>query len=135
MSQLSNEELVFMNRRKQLRHKCIDYAIVGYNYLKNKKLEQIVNIQVKRHLINETDPNYDPYHYYIEIKVKKNENQLRKVIIDNEGSYNFYFYKDRYKPKKIQKIGHKNLQNAYKLVENDFIKIVENDIDYNLRNI
>ena len=134
MSQTINEALVFMNRIKHLRHKCFDYAIVGYNYLKNKKIEQIVNIQVKRHLINEDDPNYDPYHYYIELLIKKHD-KLCKVIFDNEDSYSINFYKDSYKPKQIQKIGYRHLKNAYKLVEHDFIKIVENDIDYNLRNI
>ena len=48
-----------------MKHKCIEYSFITYKYLKDKKYEFIKSIQVKRHLINEDDPNYSPYHYYV----------------------------------------------------------------------
>ena len=118
-----------------MKHKCIEYSFITYKYLKDKKYEFIKSIQVKRHLINEDDPNYSPYHYYVELKIIKN-NKICKMIIDNEDSYNFYYYKSRYSPKHIQKINHKKLINFYRTIESqDFIKLVSIDVDCKIQDI
>lgn len=133
---MTDNTTIYKNRLL-MRHKCIDYSIITYKYLKDKKYEFIKSIQVKRHLINEDNPNYDPYHYYIEVKIMKN-NKLFKMIIDNEDYYNYHFYKSRYSPKRIQKINHKRLINAYRTIDinlQDFIKMVIMDIDYKIQDI
>ena len=129
---MATENTIYKNRRL-MRHQCIDYSIIAYNYLKDKKYEFIKSIQVKRHLINEDDPNYDPNHYYIELKIMNNS-KICKLIIDNEDCYNYYYYKSRYSPKRIKKLNHKILINAYKNIHSqDFINMVIIDIEYKIK--
>ena len=132
---MTDWKTIYMNR-KLMRGECIDYSIIAYKYLKNKKYEFIKSIQVKRHLINEDDPNYDPHHYYIELKIIKNNN-IYKIIVDNEDYFDYYYYKSRFSPKRIQKINHKPLINAYNTItrmeRENFIKLVEIDIDYKIQ--
>lgn len=132
---MTDYNIIYKNRIL-MRHKCIDYSIIAYTYLKDKKYDFIKSIQVKRHLINEHDPNYDPHHYYIELKCIKND-RIFKIIIDNEDTYNYHFYKSRYIPKNIQKLNHKTIINAYRCIDNlqDFKNIVISDIDFKLQEI
>ena len=104
----------FIRNKKLLYRKCIAFALYGSVILKKQFDENGWDhkIQVKRQLINKDDPAYSPYHYYIEIKINKN----MKMILDNNDLYNYHYYKDRYTPQMIRKVGVREIK--YELKNN-----------------
>lgn len=134
---MEEQNITIYKNRLLMRHKCIDYSIITYKYLKEKKYPFIESIQLKKHLINKDDPNYSPYHYYIEIKFIKNDRLSTKIIIDNEDLYNYHFYKSRYSPKCIQKLKHKAIINAYNSIDidNNLKNIIINDVEFKIQEL
>jgi hypothetical protein len=120
------------NKIYKFEGRCTTYAGICYEYLINKK-EHIKNVQIKRYLINDSDPDYEPHHYYIEFTIERN-NKIAKFIIDN---YEFEFvhkFKLENKPKKIEKIqGKKKIKFFCRTVyDPDLQELIEQDINEKL---
>lgn len=122
-------EIKYSQYKKMLGRKCIAFAVYGSTILKKHFKENNMNykIQVKRELINKDDPTYSPYHYYIEIKTDKGY----KMIIDNENLYNYYYYKNRYRPQMIRKVGVREIKDDLKNnIHKGLEEAIENMIIY-----
>lgn len=97
-------------KNKLFTARCGEYAIVGFIFLKNYfTIYEGNSVKVKKYYIgNDGDDEYDDFHYYLEIK---NKNKNRKYIIDNSCVvYNYYEYKDKFKPKQIKTLLMKDIK-------------------------
>ena len=118
-------------KNPNFRGKCIDYSIAGYIFIKNLKIPNL-DVKIKSHVINLTDSDYSPYHYYLELK-HTNEKRTCKIIIDCEGDYRFNYYKNRYNPKTIRQIKITEIKNGIKQIDLEFISRVEENITHFLK--
>ena len=125
-------EVEYSQYKKMLEKKCIPFAVYGSTILKKHFEENNMDykIQVKRQLINKDDPAYSPYHYYIEIKTDRGG----KMILDNEDLYNYYYYKNRYTPQMIRKVGVREMKydlkhNIHKGLEEAIEKMIIYRVD------
>jgi len=117
--------------------KCLEFAIFGKyfieEYLRNNCISNW-KIYVKRHLINEDDPNYSPYHFFIEIHNDEND----KFIIDNGWIWTRDKYKYRFRPKKLYKLKQREIKSFVKFIEDkedeteESTKLIKEHIAYHL---
>jgi len=119
----------YIRYKKILNRKCIAFAVYGSTILKKhfEKNNWDYKIQVKRELINKDDPTNSPYHYYIERKRDKG----CKMILDNEDLYNYQYYKDRYRPQMIRKVGVREIKyDLENMIHKGLEEAIENIILY-----
>jgi len=119
--------------RRQLRHRCIDYAYIAYTYLKKTQHEFIKKFQLKRYLLCENpEEGFSKYHYYIELDIIHN-NKRYKCVLDNDDCGHLRYYKNRYKPKQIKITPIKELQQYYILPNTEEIEaVIIDDINHYL---
>ena len=124
-----------MNKRPDttiFKHKCIDFSIIGYKHIKSLNIKNL-NVKLKRHFINESNNQFSPFHFYIELQHSQ-ENRKFKIVIDCESDWNYDVYKSRFKPKDIKEIKETFINNAYILINDlEFKEQVINSINYYLK--
>jgi hypothetical protein len=126
-------------KNKLFDERCCEYAITGFVFLKQYfTIYKSNNAKVKKYYIgNDGDNEYDDFHYYIEIT-----NDKKKYIIDNTCIvYNYYEYKDRFKPKQIKTLTMKeineyiNLMNKSSVFTNSIYPQIIKDFEIHLQEI
>lgn len=121
----------FIYNNKKLQGRCIDFACKGSIKFKElfKENNMDCKVQVKKYIINESDDNYSPYHLYIEIKTPTG-----KLIVDNCDCYNYYDYKNRYRPRGISLVSQRYIK-SISILETDIDDAIYSTILYHFKNI